>query len=153
MACRGNEPFWQLQIDGATAIYQRLGDAAIELAGSATPLDYLPRPELVWRGRAATLGGDLVAWITEESCLDTMSDREGSSAFSPRIRISLPGGESWSAAAGAASTLRRTRRSISAICRLPTFGPSPRPTGRACCRTLRRRSRPAWGPLRARPRA
>jgi uncharacterized membrane protein len=93
MACRGNEPFWQLQIDGATAIYQRLGDAAIELAGSETPLDYLPRPELVWRGRAATLGGDLVAWITEESCLDTMSDREGASAFSHRIRISLPAGE------------------------------------------------------------
>jgi hypothetical protein len=47
MACRGNEPFWQLQIDGATATYQRLGDAVIELAGSAPPLDYLPRPELV----------------------------------------------------------------------------------------------------------
>jgi uncharacterized membrane protein len=93
LACRGNEPFWQLQIDGATARYQRLGGAAIKLAGLPTPLDYLPRRELVWRGRAASLDGDLVAWITEESCLDTMSDREGSSAFSHRIRISMPGGE------------------------------------------------------------
>lgn len=93
LACRGNEPSWQLQIDGATATYQRLGGAAIELAGVPTPLDYLPRPELVWRGRAAPLEGDLVAWITEASCLDTMSDREGWTAFSHRIRVSLPGGE------------------------------------------------------------
>jgi hypothetical protein len=39
------------------------------------------------------LDGDLVAWITAEPCLDTMSDREGSSAFAHRIRISLPDGE------------------------------------------------------------
>jgi uncharacterized membrane protein len=93
MVCRGNEPFWQLRIEGATATYHRLGGVAIELAGSATPLDYLPRPELVWRGRAAPLAGDLVAWITEEACLDTMSDREGSTAFSHRVRISMPDGE------------------------------------------------------------
>jgi uncharacterized membrane protein len=93
MARRGNEPFWQLRINGATATYQRLGDAAIDLAGRATPFDYLPRPELVWRGRAAPLDGDLVAWITEERCLDTMSDREGSTEFSHRVRICMPGGE------------------------------------------------------------
>jgi uncharacterized membrane protein len=93
LACRGNEPFWQLRIDRAAATYQRLGEAATELAGSAVPLDHLPRPELVWRGGAVSLGGDLVAWITTESCLDTMSDREGTSAFSHRIRISLPAGE------------------------------------------------------------
>jgi uncharacterized membrane protein len=93
IACRGNEPSWQLRIEGARATYQRLGGAAIELAGSATALDYLPRPELVWRGRSAPLDGDLVAWISAEPCLDTMSDREGSSAFSHRIRISMPGGE------------------------------------------------------------
>jgi uncharacterized membrane protein len=110
LACRGNEPFWQLQIDGSTATYQRLGDPAIELAGVPTPLDYLPRPELVWHGRAAPLDGDLVARITVEPCLDTMSDRKGSTAFSHRIRISMPGGEvltgcclsSGCAAAGAA---------------------------------------------------
>jgi uncharacterized membrane protein len=93
LACRGNEPFWQLRIDGATATYQQLGGAAIELAGGTTALDYLPRPELVWRGRAAALDGDLVAWITEQPCLDTMSDREGSTTFSHRIRISMPGRE------------------------------------------------------------
>ena len=93
LAGRGNERFWQLRIDGARGLYKPLDGAAIELAGSTASLDYLPRPVLVWRARAAPLEGDVVAWITEEPCSDTMSDREGSTAFSHRILISMPGGE------------------------------------------------------------
>jgi uncharacterized membrane protein len=93
LECRGNEPFWQLRIDRAKGLYQPLGGAPIELAGSTAALDYLPRPVLVWRGRAAPLEGDLVAWIAAEPCSDTMSDREGATAFSHRILISMPDGD------------------------------------------------------------
>lgn len=93
LACQGNEPFWGLEIDGETAQYRRLGAQAIALAGSATALDYLTEPQRVWRGRGESLVGDVVALITATPCRDTMSDREGQTAFAYDVRVSLPAGE------------------------------------------------------------
>ena len=92
-ACRGNEPFWNLQIDGAAALHGRLGETPTTLAGAATALDYLRPPELVWRGRGEDETHDLVAWIVEARCQDTMSDSEGQTEFSHAVRVSLPDGQ------------------------------------------------------------
>ncbi len=98
LACRGNEPFWNLAIDGRKAEYGRLGGAsgrvAATLAGNLSSLDYLKPRLLVWRGRAEAMSGDLVAMITRERCVDTMAEEgPGGGVFDYRVRVSLPGGE------------------------------------------------------------
>ena len=91
--CRGNEPFWSLNLDGADAVYARPGANGVaedRLAGTATALAFLDPPTLVWRGAAATGGdleGDVVAVITRQACLDTMADRP---PYSHRAVLSLP---------------------------------------------------------------
>jgi uncharacterized protein YecT (DUF1311 family) len=97
-ACRGNEPFWDLAIDGKKAEYGRLdgtsGRSAAELTGDFSSLGYL-RPQLVvWRGRGEPKSSDLVAIITRERCVDTMAEKGlGGGVFGYQVRISLPGGE------------------------------------------------------------
>jgi uncharacterized membrane protein/invasion protein IalB len=88
--CTGNEPFWRLDIDNGRAEYSRLGGAEKQaLAGRAQTLDFL-RPRLtVWRGAASGVAKDLVAFVSEERCADTMADK--TSPYS--ARISLPDGE------------------------------------------------------------
>jgi uncharacterized membrane protein len=95
--CRGNEPFWQLKINGDVAEYSRFTGTpetkAQTLSGKLKSLDYL-RPSLsVWRGRSTDASGDVVAFIENKQCLDTMSDQEGQSKFDYTVRISMPDGE------------------------------------------------------------
>jgi uncharacterized membrane protein len=92
-ACRGNEPFWNLQIDGEAALHGRLGEEPQTLAGAATALDYLRPPEVVWRGRGEGETNDVVVMIVEASCQDTMSDSEGQTQFSHQVRVSMPDGQ------------------------------------------------------------
>lgn len=89
--CTGNEPSWRLEIDGEGAEYSRLGAAPEKqaLAGRQRTLDFL-RPRLtVWRGAASGVAKDLVAFVSEERCADTMADK----TFPYSARISLPDGE------------------------------------------------------------
>ena len=95
--CRGNEPFWQLNIKGDAAEYSRFTGAPEmkkkTLIGKLKSLDYLRPTLFVWRGRAEDISGDVVAFIENKQCLDTMSDREGRSKFDYIARISMPDGE------------------------------------------------------------
>lgn len=97
LACRGNEPFWNLTIDGTEAEYARLTDAAPprpqRLRGTLQARAFFTPPLFVWRGRGERASGDLVAMITGERCLDTMSDSEGQTSFDYTVRISTPSGE------------------------------------------------------------
>ena len=74
--CQGNEPFWHLRIDGEEATY-----TTPELAtGRRVQGGYLPEAagaagRTVWRASAMEDGRTLRVVITEERCLDTMSDR------------------------------------------------------------------------------
>lgn len=88
--CTGNEPSWSLRIDGDRAEYTRLGGPEKQaLAGQARTLDFL-RPRLkVWRGAASGVAKDLVAFVSEERCADTMADQ----TFPFSARISMPDGE------------------------------------------------------------
>ncbi len=96
-SCRGNEPFWNLKIDGKTAEYSRLTGVeparAIPLTGAMASLDFLRPALFVWRGRGDLASGDMVAMIARERCLDTMSDGEGQGAFDYTVRMSMPSGE------------------------------------------------------------
>lgn len=89
--CTGNEPSWRLDIDGDRAEYTRLR-AEVEkqvLAGRLRTLEFL-RPRLtVWRGAASGVAKDLVAFVSEERCADTMADQ----TFPFSARISMPDGE------------------------------------------------------------
>jgi uncharacterized membrane protein len=92
LVCRGNEPFWNLEIDGQRAHYTRLGETPRELSGAPDALDYLHPPEMVWRGRGADMAADVVVFVAERTCRDTMSDGEGRSVFSHQVRVSMPDG-------------------------------------------------------------
>jgi len=95
--CRGNEPFWQLKINGDVAEYSRFtGTPATKphaLSGTLKSLAYLRPPLFVWRGQSVDASGDVVAFIENRKCLDTMSDQEGQSKFDYTARISMPDGE------------------------------------------------------------
>ncbi|HSO07527.1 MAG TPA: hypothetical protein VLW45_09815 [Pelomicrobium sp.] len=88
--CTGNEPSWGLRIDGDRAEYSRLGGPEKQaLTGQVRALEFL-RPRLkVWRGAASGVAKDLVAFISEERCADTMADQ----TFPFSVRISMPDGE------------------------------------------------------------
>lgn len=90
-ACSGNEPFWSLSIDGKQARFTRpTGDGVEEtnLAGVLTSVDYLSKPLVVWRGRGEGMEADVVAFIAEKECNDTMSGRQHSHS----TQVSLPDG-------------------------------------------------------------
>ena len=83
--CNGNEPFWGLAIDGEHA-----GWATPEEPGGRTlegACLHLDSAELFsWRGSFGD--GDLVAFVTQRPCSDTMVDRD----YPFSISISLPDG-------------------------------------------------------------
>lgn len=90
-SCSGNEPFWSLTIDDDRAQFSRPMAETVEttdLGGLLTTVDYLPQPVVVWRGRGQEMDADVVAFIFEQECNDTMSGRQ----FSHSARLSLPDG-------------------------------------------------------------
>ena len=92
-SCRGNEPFWDLEVEGEHAVYRALAEELRErsFAGSLQHMADGPSVRLEWRGTEEAGGGELVAEIVEERCLDTMSDETPPYPYS--IRLTLPGGE------------------------------------------------------------
>jgi len=80
LQCRGNEPFWSVEVNGDSAISSRLGVEPQEqpFEGSVHTLDYLQPPWLVWRGFNVVdgeAGGEaLVMTLRREACHDTMAD-------------------------------------------------------------------------------
>lgn len=83
--CNGNEPFWGLAIDGEHAGWATPEEPeGRSLEGSFLPLDYAGL--FSWRGSFGE--GDLVAFVTQRPCSDTMADRDH--AYS--ISVSLPDG-------------------------------------------------------------
>jgi uncharacterized membrane protein len=83
--CNGNEPFWGLAIDNENAGWATPGEPeGRTLKGTFRHLDYAGI--FSWRGDFGE--GDLVAFVTYQSCSDTMVDRE----YPYSIQVSLPDG-------------------------------------------------------------
>lgn len=83
--CNGNEPFWGLAIDNEHAGWatpEEPGGRTLE--GTFTTLDYAGL--FSWRGSFGD--GDLVAFVTQRPCPDTMADRD----YPFSISVSLPDG-------------------------------------------------------------
>jgi putative lipoprotein len=89
--CTGNEPFWRVEANDATAKMTRPAAQGIEervFQGGFGRVDYLQPPWTVWRGvETKEPIAVLVAAIREESCQDSMSGE----AFDHRAIVSLPG--------------------------------------------------------------
>ena len=93
--CSGNEPFWNLHLDGRDATFSRLGAEATEsqeIQGHFRLLDYAG--VFAWRG---PLQGDpprdAVVFVARQVCLDTMAESgERGGAMDYGIGISLPDG-------------------------------------------------------------
>ena len=86
LVCFGNEPSWGLSLE-------RPGEARLDLP-DASPVTFrggasaLPAGERIWRGRAESGAGDLVAFLRDAPCSDTMSDVR----HPVTARVSLPDG-------------------------------------------------------------
>jgi len=93
--CSGNEPFWSLRIDGSAAEISELGrddGTPLSLHGALADAPYQRPPTVVWRGRADGAAGDLVAFLTERACLDTMADETEGGRFDHAVTLSLADG-------------------------------------------------------------
>ena len=91
--CQGNEPFWNLQIDGTQARYRSLADGDTERTYEGEfQWDTTAEPAVFeWNGvDTGGTRGRLSASIREERCLDTMSDE--TPPFSHWIRLRAPSG-------------------------------------------------------------
>jgi uncharacterized membrane protein len=94
--CRGNEPFWSLELRPSRAVYSRLegeGTEKTEVGGKYHTLPYVKNQPFIWRGKSKELDGDLIAVITDKPCFETMSDSEGRTRFPYSTLVSLPGGK------------------------------------------------------------
>jgi len=77
LSCRGNEPFWRLDLGPDNALLRRLGaePAAEVYRGTLTRFAFLEPEWRLWRGSA--MAGDdrtLVIAMRAEPCLDSMAD-------------------------------------------------------------------------------
>jgi uncharacterized membrane protein len=91
--CRGNEPFWNLELSGQRARLNLLGEAEEQtFRGEPQGLEYLRPPLVLWRGRSQAGVRDLIAFVTRESCRDTMAEEGEGGRFSHAVRVSLPDG-------------------------------------------------------------
>ncbi len=117
LICFGNKPSWSVDLTtpGAARV-SFLGDTATEYRGGETRLDHLR--ERVWRGKpSAGAGGDLVAFLSDAACSDTMSDVK----HPVTARVSLPDGKflagccraASGGAASAASAAKKTLEGVS----------------------------------------
>ncbi len=94
-ACQGNEPFWNLTIDGDDARFVSLtgsGDAQpVLLAGRLRATATSTGATFGWRGTSVD-GSAYGALIERRSCRDSMSDREGVTTFAYAATVAAPGG-------------------------------------------------------------
>ena len=93
--CSGNEPFWNLKIDGRQAQLSRLGETekgGDSMTGHFRSMDFAGI--FSWRGPVSEkTPGDLVVFIARQLCLDTMADaEEGGGAMDFGVGLSLPDG-------------------------------------------------------------
>ena len=91
--CQGNEPFWNLRIEGTKARYRSLADGDTEgLFEGVFQWDTTVEPQVFeWHGAdTGETRTRLSASIREEQCLDTMSDE--TPPFSHWIRLRAPNG-------------------------------------------------------------
>lgn len=91
--CQGNEPFWNLQIDGAEARYRSLAEGDVDgvFEGTFQWDDSVEPPIFEWQGvETGETGARLSASIRQEQCLDTMSDE--TPPYSHWIRLRAPNG-------------------------------------------------------------
>ncbi len=109
-ACQGNEPFWNLSIDGERARF-------VSLTGSGDPQPVLLTGRLQataeatgatfgWRGRSAD-GHAYGALIERRACRDSMSDREGVTTFAYSATVAAPGGRTLQGCCNAGLSLDR----------------------------------------------
>jgi len=98
-SCRGQEPFWTLRIDNDTARYVTLTDGGskepMTLSGKLSITGEGATPVTDWRGKS-DWGARYRAVISEERCVDTMSDAEGNTEFAYRVALTLPDGKTVS---------------------------------------------------------
>ncbi len=93
--CSGNEPFWNLKIDGNQAQLSRLGETEKNESGMAGHFRSMDFAGIFsWRGPVSEKKpGDLVVFIVRQVCLDTMADaEEGGGAMDFGVGLSLPDG-------------------------------------------------------------
>jgi uncharacterized membrane protein len=104
--CSGNEPFWHIEMNSASAVLTRPGMHEIEehvFAGRLDAFDYLDPPWSIWRGHEIDAnGGDLVVVVRKETCLDTMADDV---VFDHRALVSFPEGTAATGCCNAATAL------------------------------------------------
>lgn len=91
--CQGNEPFWNLRIEGTQASYRSLAGGGAERAfeGEFQWDRSVEPPVFEWLGvDSGDTRARLAASIREEQCLDTMSDE--TPPFTHWIRLRMPNG-------------------------------------------------------------
>jgi uncharacterized lipoprotein YbaY len=91
LVCRGNEPFWNLELQGAQAHFSSMAGgwpSGGDFAGALDLLDWARPAQFVWRG-GPPLGEPLVAVGRVERCFDTMADRPASPWS---VTLVMPGG-------------------------------------------------------------
>jgi uncharacterized membrane protein len=91
--CQGNEPFWNLRIEGTQASYRSLADGNTEgsYEGEFQWDTSVEPPVFEWQGvDTSDPRARLSASIREEQCLDTMSDE--TPPFTHWIRMRMPSG-------------------------------------------------------------
>jgi uncharacterized membrane protein len=78
IVCRGEEPFWQLDANRTTAVFNRLiskGNREVIFRGAPQSFPDLKPAALVWRGDSTRLPREtLVVALREETCRSTMTD-------------------------------------------------------------------------------
>jgi uncharacterized membrane protein len=76
--CRGEEPFWQLEANRASAVLNRLalkGNREVVFRGAPQAFMFLAPAAIVWRGDSTHLPREtLVVTLREEACRSTMAD-------------------------------------------------------------------------------
>ncbi len=91
LICFGNEPFWRLDLtEPGQARFSTPDSEAADYLGAANTLAF--RQESIWRGQAVHPdGGELVAFLREGACSDTMSDI----VHPYSVNVSLPPGSHY----------------------------------------------------------
>ena len=110
--CRGEEPFWRVDANRASAQYSSLGAKGkreVVFRGAMQTMSFLTPPITVWRGDSTHLPKEtLVLTLKEEACQSTM--KEGA-ARTHRAILSLKAGEAATGCCTVRAGSSRTPRS------------------------------------------